>query len=577
MASFHALSAASHITIAPSPNNMTQVGKTYPAPMPTSQKWSISDDLKLISHPAKHGIRQTGHLSFSDEYNVKHEQKVEEVRSVLRKGGENPLQGLVMIDTLQRLAIDYHFQEEIEALLHKQHMESTPTTGYPEFDLYEVSTRFRLLRQEGYSVPEDVFNNFKDKEGRFKSKLSTDIRGLMALYEASQLSIKGEDMLDQAADYSAILLDGLMMNLDPCQARLVDSTLRHPHHKSLARFTARNYVRDYKGINGWVNRLQELATMDFEMVQSTHKREILQVSEWWKDRGLANELKFARNQPLKWYMWPMAILTDPSFSHQRVELTKPISLIYIIDDIFDVYGTLEELTLFTEAVNRWELATVENLPYYMKTCFNALYDITNEIAYNIYKEHGWNPIDSLRKTWASLCNAFLAEAKWFAFGQLPNAEEYLKTAVVSSGVHVVLVHMFFLLGHGITRESVNLVNDNPGIITSTATILRLWDDLGSAKDEDQGGHDGSYIDCYMKDHKGSSVNRAREQVNRMISDAWKCLNQECLSPNPFSASFTRGSLNAARMVPLMYSYDDNHELPILQKHMKSMLFDSVSS
>lgn len=83
--------------------------------------------------------------------------------------------------------------------------------------------------------------------------------------------------------------------------------------------------------------------------------------------------------------------------------------------------------------------------------------------------------------WASLCNAFLAEAKWFASGQLPNAEEYLKTAVVSSGVHVVLVHMFFLLGHGITRESVNLVNDNPGIITSTATILRLWDDLGSAK------------------------------------------------------------------------------------------------
>lgn len=160
---------------------------------------------------------------------------------------------------------------------------------------------------------------------------------------------------------------------------------------------------------------------------------------------------------------------------------------------------------------------------------------------------------------------------------MPNAEEYLKTAVVSSGVHVVLVHMFFLLGHGITRESVNLVNDNPGIITSTATILRLWDDLGSAKDEDQGGHDGSYIDCYMKDHKGSSANRAREQVNHMISDAWKCLNQESLSPNPFSASFTKGSLNLARMVPLMYSYDDNHELPILQKHMKSMLYNSGTS
>ncbi|KAF7150330.1 hypothetical protein RHSIM_Rhsim02G0116000 [Rhododendron simsii] len=366
-----------------------------------------------------------------------------------------------------------------------------------------------------------------------------------------------------------------MMNLDQRQARLVDSTLRHPYHKNLARFMARSFVSDYKGINGWIDGLQELATMDFKMVQSTNQREILQFSEWWKDMGLANDLKFARNQPLKWYMWPMAALTNPRFSQQRVELTKPISLIYIIDDIFDIYGTLEELTLFTEAVNRWDLAAVENLPYYMKSCFNVLYETTNEIAYKIYKAHGWNPIDSLQKTWASLCNAFLVEAKWFASGQLPNAEEYLKTAVVSSGVHVVLVHMFFLLGHGITRKTVDLVNDNPGVITSVATILRLWDDLGSAKDEDQDGHDGSYVDCYMKDHKGSSVNRAREQVNRMISDAWKCLNQECLSPNSFSASFTKSSVNLARMVPLMYSYDDNRKLPILQEHMKSMLYDDV--
>lgn len=67
---------------------------------------------------------------------------------------------------------------------------------------------------------------------------------------------------------------------------------------------------------------------------------------------MADELKFARDQPMKWYMWPTAILPDPIFSDQRIELTKPISLIYIIDDIFDVYGTLDELILFTEAVNR---------------------------------------------------------------------------------------------------------------------------------------------------------------------------------------------------------------------------------
>ena len=74
---------------------------------------------------------------------------------------------------------------------------------------------------------------------------------------------------------------------------------------------------------------------------------------WWSDLGLAEELEFARDQPLKWYICSMACLTDPELSDQRIDLTKPISFIYIIDDIFDVHGTLEELTLFTEAINKY--------------------------------------------------------------------------------------------------------------------------------------------------------------------------------------------------------------------------------
>ncbi|KAI8001434.1 hypothetical protein LOK49_LG09G01717 [Camellia lanceoleosa] len=340
---------------------------------------------------------------------------------------------------------------------------------------------------------------------------------------------------------------------------------------------ARDFLSDYTNPSEWENVLQELAKMDFNMVQFTHRKEILQVSKWWKDTGLASELKFARDQPLKWYMWPMAALTDPRFSEQRVELTKPISFIYLIDDIFDVYGTLEELTLFTEVVNRWELGAVEQLPEYMKICFKALDDITNHIAYKVYREHGWNPIDSLRRTWASLCNAFLVEAKWFDSGHLPKPEEYLKNGVISSGVHVVLVHTFFLLGHNITKQNVNLVNDNPGIVTSTATILRLFDDLGSAKDENQDGKDGSYVQCYMKENNCSSVDAARKQVIHMISEAWKSLNKECLSPNPFSPTFTKGSLNIARMVPLMYSYDDKQNLPVLEEYMKSMFYHAYDN
>ncbi|CAL5408565.1 unnamed protein product [Camellia sinensis] len=483
----------------------------------TTHKWSISvaEDLKCL----------TPHCTFTDEISAKQEQQLEEVRSVLRKvvEEEDSLKGLVMIDALQRLGINYHFREDIENVLHSQYMNSGSHSFTDQHDdLYEVSTRFRLLRQQGYNVP------------------------------------TGEDILDQAADFSAQQLNGWLTRLDNHhQAKVISITLRHPQHTSLAKFMAKNFLSDYNGPNA--NVLQELAKMDFNMSPSVYQKEMLQVSKWWKSTGLGDELKYARNQPLKWYLWSMATLTDPSLSEQRVELTNPISLVYIIDDIFDVYGTLEELILFIEAVNRWELAAVNELPSYMKICLNVLHDSTNEIAYGVHTKYGWNPIDSLRRTWTILCNAFLEEAKWFSSGQLPKAEEYLKNGIVSSG------------------ESVDFMIDNPGIITSTATILRLWDDWEvPSKDENQDGHDGSYIDCYRKEHEGSTAETARKQVVDMISDAWKRLNRECLSPNRFSANFTQGCLNTARMVPLMYCYNDNHNLPILEEHMKSMFHDSVS-
>ncbi|OMO98202.1 hypothetical protein COLO4_14081 [Corchorus olitorius] len=208
--------------------------------------------------------------------------------------------------------------------------------------------------------------------------------------------------------------------------------------------------------------------------------------------------------------------------------------------------------------------------------FKPLDDITNEISHKVYKKHGWNPVNSLRKAWVTLCRAFLVEAQWFASGNLPNAEEYLENGIISSGVHIMLVHTFFLLGEGLNHQNVELIDDNPGMISSTATILRLWDDLGSAKDENQEGNDGSYVDYYMKEHQGIEVESVRKHVIGMISNAWKCLNHECLSRNPFSSSFTKASLNLARTVPLMYSYDDNQCLPSLEEYIEFLLYQSIS-
>jgi Terpene synthase family, metal binding domain len=83
--------------------------------------------------------------------------------------------------------------------------------------------------------------------------------------------------------------------------------------------------------------------------------------------------------------------------------------------------------------------------------------------------------------WAKLCNAFLVEAKWFANNQVPNTENYLRNGVTSSGVHVVMETIFFILGHRVTNDTVHLIEDDFPLFSCPAKILRLWDDLGSAK------------------------------------------------------------------------------------------------
>ncbi|XP_058198228.1 probable terpene synthase 13 isoform X2 [Rhododendron vialii] len=140
-----------------------------------------------------------------------------------------------------------------------------------------------MSSKEFIGVGTDVFKNIRDKEGKFKTELHADTRGLMGLYEASQLSIEGEDILDQAAEFSAQLLNVWMTNLDHHQARVVGNTLGHTYHKSLARFMAKSYLGDYRGPNGWVKRLQQLAKLDFQIVQSAPRRKYFKFPRQWKN------------------------------------------------------------------------------------------------------------------------------------------------------------------------------------------------------------------------------------------------------------------------------------------------------
>ena len=80
--------------------------------------------------------------------------------------------------------------------------------------------------------------------------------------------------------------------------------------------------------------------------------------------------------------------------------------------------------------------------------------------------------------WATLFDGFMIEAKWLSGGQVPTREDYLRNGIITSGAPLLFMHLLFMLGHDLTEEN----NDHMSrIISCPAKIMRLWDDMGSAK------------------------------------------------------------------------------------------------
>jgi len=64
-------------------------------------------------------------------------------------------------------------------------------------------------------------------------------------------------------------------------------------------------------------------------------------------------LDFARDRPVENFLWTVGVIFEPQFGNCRRLLAKLISLITTIDDVYDVYGTLDELELFTDVIVRF--------------------------------------------------------------------------------------------------------------------------------------------------------------------------------------------------------------------------------
>nr|GMC75453.1 (-)-germacrene D synthase-like [Ipomoea batatas] len=287
------------------------------------------------------------------------QQLKEEVRKLLIAAPPASLEKLELVDKIQRLGVDYHFEKEIEASL--QHIfdnYDNCNKGDDENNLYVVALRFRLLRQEGHHISCGVFEKFLDKNGKFKDSLTKDLEGMLSLYEASYLGLPEETTLDEA-------------------------------------------------------------------------------------------------------------------------------LTFTTDDLYDVYGTKDELQLFTNAIQRFETSASDEVPQYLKKIYLAILDITTEMEEVMAKENK-------------------------------------------------LFHVSYAIGEF----------------------------------EQERGHVASAVECYMKGYNVSKE-EAYVGIEKLISRAWKDINQECLHPLPVPMKVLLRVLNLARAIFLIYK--DNDIYTFSQVKFKSLI------
>nr|QIQ56012.1 cembratrien-15-ol synthase 31 [Eremophila lucida] len=492
---------------------------------------------------------------------------------------------LELIDNLQRLGISDHFEHQIKKILHSiyqnKHEKTNCDDEANERDLYSTALEFRLLRQHGFRVVQEIFNCFKDEKGEFKTSLAGDTKGLLELYESSFLLTEGEETLDQAREFATIYLqrnlDEKLIFDDQNLSLLVRHALRHPLHWSISRTNARWFIDRYEQKPDMDPVVLELAKLDFNIVQSMHQEELKSISRWWKSTGLAEKLPFMRDRIVESYLAAIEVLAPREYGYARTMMMRFFHLTTAVDDMFDIYGTPKELQLFDDAMRRWDTEVINQLPDYMQICYLAINNFVNEVAYNVLKEQGSIIIPYLRDSFVDIISSYYQEAKWYHNGQTPSMEEYLENGWRTGGYQG-LQFIYFLTTNPIKEEAVQSLYEYHNIIRLPSLIARLVDDIGTHSAEMERGDVAKAIQCHMNE-TGASEKESLNHIMSLIRQTWKKLNSEIFAgDSTFSRDFITCCVNTCRLAHFLCQDGDcfGSQNFMIKDQIGSLLFKPIS-
>nr|WBO38697.1 terpene synthase 26 [Aquilaria agallochum] len=349
-----------------------------------------------------------------------------------------------------------------------------------------------------------VFEKFIDSKGKFLEHLADDAVGLLSLHEALHLGFFGEQVLEEAKYFSSKHLN-LQLSQDKLKGNLRSQgqlSLQLPFHRRMPRVEAWNFIDIYQqDVRTQHLVFLYLAKLEYNIMRSLYLDELKELTEWWTQVTAKYEPGFPREGRLvECYFWAMGAVPEHEFSKGRKDLAAYAIIATVLDDMYDIQGSIEDLQKFTYAINLWDIKAVNELPNHMKFIYSAIVQNGDQIARHA-SEHLCLNIDFLpriKEQWASYCRALMMEARWAREHYMPSFDNYMNNSWVSIGIVPGMVYALLSLAHEIVEHLPECVDNwaNFELSSWPSFIAWLLDDLIGTDDE-MGRKEPNALVCYM--------------------------------------------------------------------------------
>ncbi|KAI3764336.1 hypothetical protein L2E82_14343 [Cichorium intybus] len=355
---------------------------------------------------------------------------------------------LYMVDTLERLGISRHFRVEIQNVLDETYRYWMQGDMEIFMDVVTCALAFRLLRSNGYEV--------------------------------------------SSGPLAKVTKEGDYMNSSEKAFKEVNDALKFPFNGSLERMSTRRNIEHYNVNNTRILKTTysssnisnkdylNLALLDFNTCQSIYREELKDLERWVVENRL-DKLKFARQKTAYCYFSVASFLYSHELSDARISWAKSSILTTVIDDFFDVGGTMDELVNFVQTIEKWNV-NVDNdcCSEEVGIIFLALKDAVSWIGDKAFKWQERDVTNHVIGIWLDLVKSMMREAIWARDGSIPTINEYMENGYVSFALGPIVLPTLYFVGAKLSEEIVQS-SEYHKLFELMSTRGRLMNDIHSFK------------------------------------------------------------------------------------------------